>query len=62
MVRLQIVLSRTEAEALTRWAISELRDPRDQVRFLLQRELQDRGLLSGSYECDEQSAKEESDE
>ena len=61
MVRLQIGLSMTEADALTRWANSELRDPRDQIRFLLRRELQRRGLLSDSDAHDEQSGKEKLD-
>lgn len=46
MVRLQVALSMAEADALGRWAISELRDPRDQIRLLVQRELRRRGLLS----------------
>ena len=57
MIRLQIGLSTTEAEALARWAISEMRDPRDQIRFLLQQELQRRGLLPGSGAHGEQGGK-----
>jgi hypothetical protein len=45
MVRLQIVLDPAEAEALAMWAGSELRDPRDQIRLVLRRELERRGLL-----------------
>lgn len=45
MVRLQVALSMAEAEALGKWAISELRDPRDQIRLLLRDELRRRGLL-----------------
>ena len=46
MIRLLVGLSLMEAEALARWATSELRDPRDQIRFLLRHELRNRGLLS----------------
>ncbi len=45
MVRLFICLNEIEAETLTRWAALELRDPRDQVRFLIRQELLRRGLL-----------------
>jgi hypothetical protein len=45
MVRLQIVLDPAEAEALAMWAESELRDPRDQIRLVVRRELERRGLL-----------------
>lgn len=45
MVRLQVVLDPSEADALARWAASELRDPRDQIRVVLRRELERRGLL-----------------
>ncbi len=64
MIRLQIELSMTEAEALTRWATSELRDPRDQIRFLLQRELKRRSLLPDSDDQDDnnQNGEEKSDE
>lgn len=61
MIRLQIGLTTTEAEALARWAISEMRDPRDQIRFLLQRELQRRGLLPGSGAREEQDEKHQLD-
>ncbi len=50
MVRLQIVLDPGEAEALAMWAESELRDPRDQIRLVLRRELQLRGLLDANHE------------
>jgi len=39
MVRFQIVLDAEEASALSKWANSEYRDPREQVRFVLRREL-----------------------
>jgi hypothetical protein len=45
MVRLQIVLDPAEADALAAWAESELRDPRDQIRLVVRRELERRGLL-----------------
>jgi hypothetical protein len=61
MIRLHITRSSTEAEALTHWSVSELRDPRDQIRFLLQRELRSQGLLSDRDAYDDQSAKEKSD-
>ena len=46
MVRLQIVLDFEEADALQTLALGELRDPRDQVRLIVRRELQHRKLLS----------------
>jgi len=39
-------LSGDEARALRELSHSELRDPRDQVRFILRRELAARGLLN----------------
>jgi len=51
MVRLQIVLDPGEAEALAMWAESELRDPRDQIRLVLRRELQRQGLLDANHEA-----------
>jgi hypothetical protein len=50
MVRLQIVLDPAEADALAAWAESELRDPRDQIRLVLRRELERRGLLEANRE------------
>ena len=47
MIRLFIHLNETEAETLARWAALEMRDPRDQVRFLIRQELLRRGLLPG---------------
>jgi hypothetical protein len=55
MARLQVGLSRAEADALTRWATSELRDPRDQIRFLVRQELRKRGWLSDSQPHTEQN-------
>ncbi|MBC8254057.1 MAG: hypothetical protein H8E35_08510 [Ardenticatenia bacterium] len=48
MTRLQVVLDPTEANALARWAASELRDPRDQIRLVLRQELERRGLLKAT--------------
>ena len=45
MVRLQVMLDPAEADALATWAESELRDPRDQIRLVVRRELERRGLL-----------------
>ena len=48
MVRLQVVLDSSEAKALNQWAESELREPRDQIRFVLRQALKERGLLQDS--------------
>lgn len=45
MSRLSIYLSEMETEALARWAAQEMREPRDQARFLIRQELLRRGLL-----------------
>lgn len=45
MIRLLIQLSEIEAERLAHWAALEMRDPRDQIRFLIRQELLQRGLL-----------------
>ncbi len=50
MVRFQIVLDELEASALSRWADTEMRDPRDQVRFVLRQVLEERGFLNASSE------------
>ena len=39
MVRFQISLDPIEADLLSEWARAELRDPRDQIRYLLRRQL-----------------------
>jgi len=44
-MRMQIVLEANEAEALLALARAELRDPREQARLLLRRELMRRKLL-----------------
>jgi hypothetical protein len=51
MVRLQIVLDPAEADALAAWAESELRDPRDQIRLVVRRELERQGLLDANHEA-----------
>jgi hypothetical protein len=56
MVRLQVVLNPTEADVLAQWAASELRDPRDQIRFVLRQELEKRGLLQPAERCTENKA------
>ena len=45
MVRFQIVLTTAEADALSKLAEINMRDMRDQVRFLLRQELVRSGLL-----------------
>lgn len=59
MIRLFIHLNEFEAETLARWAALEMRDPRDQVRFLIRQELLRRGLLLDST-CQPGSAEPES--
>ena len=62
MVRLQVVLDAGEAEALARWAASELRDPRDQIRLVLRQELERRGLLQSTEDvADGQDASSQAD-
>jgi hypothetical protein len=48
MVRMQVVLNQSEARALTQLADSEIREPRDQIRYILRQELEQRGLLPPS--------------
>ena len=45
MVRMQILLDDEEAEILARWAATELRDPREQIHFIIRTELYKIGLL-----------------
>jgi hypothetical protein len=45
MVRFQITLDEKEAEILATWARTELRDPRDQIRYILIQEMNRRGLM-----------------
>ena len=48
MVRLQITLDQIEADVLMSWATSELRDPREQIRFIVRQALAQRGLLQAN--------------
>jgi hypothetical protein len=45
MIRYLISLEPEEANVLYELAASEMRDPRDQIRFILRMELERRGLL-----------------
>jgi hypothetical protein len=45
MIRYLISLEPEEATVLYELAASEMRDPRDQIRFMLRMELERRGLL-----------------
>jgi hypothetical protein len=45
VIKLQVSLDSYEAEALARLAAAELRDPREQIRFILREELRRRNLL-----------------
>lgn len=44
-ITVRFSLGGREAEALKRLAYAELRSPRDQARYLLRKELEERGLL-----------------
>lgn len=50
--RLQVKFTKVEADALARLAASQLRDPRDQIRLIVRRELQRLGLLPPSDQPD----------
>lgn len=45
ITRISIPVSIEEREAIKRLAQQEMRDPREQVRYMLQRELVSRGIL-----------------
>ena len=45
MIRLLIHLNEIEAETLASWAALEMRNPNDQVHFIIRQELLRRGLL-----------------
>jgi len=47
-MRLTITLGKRETEALLQLAASELRDPRDEVRHIVQRELRRRKVFPGT--------------
>jgi len=53
MVRFQISLDSDEADILALLAMSDLRDPRDQVRYILRREFERLGLLKSKTCIDE---------
>ena len=57
MTRFQISLNKDEAEALARLAASELRDPRDQIRLVIRRELERLGLWPPNGSGQPQQAK-----
>ena len=42
-----------EARALIAWSTRELRSPRDQLRWLLRNELEQRGLITPTLQCSE---------
>lgn len=48
LTRISIPVTIEEREALRKLAQCELRNPREQVRYLIQQELVKRGILSGS--------------
>jgi hypothetical protein len=45
MVKFQLTLDENEAKALSRWAAAEMRDPRDQIRFIVRQALERQGYL-----------------
>ena len=45
MLRIQITFTREEAMALLEWATEELRDPREQVHYLVRQALRERNPL-----------------
>ena len=46
MVRFQVLLDQSEAEVLARWAACELRDPREQLRFVFRQAARLHGLMT----------------
>jgi hypothetical protein len=48
MARIVITLGESEQEALVRLALREVRTPRDQARYILRRELIERGEMEES--------------
>jgi hypothetical protein len=60
MTRISVPLSVTEREALRLLAQRELRDPREHVRYLLQRELSTQGMLNGNENPGAEAAKQSS--
>ena len=60
--RITVPVTTAEREALVKMAESECRDPREQLRYLLRREAQERGLIDrnvtelkrmAAFGCDE---------
>lgn len=49
-VRLKIIITEEEYAALMKLAIEQLREPEDQMRFLLREELRKKGLLSSDQQ------------
>ncbi|MCB8980380.1 MAG: hypothetical protein H6657_23465 [Ardenticatenaceae bacterium] len=45
MARIQLILNDDEVESLAKWAFLECRDPRDQARYVLRKEMKRLGLL-----------------
>jgi len=59
VMRLQIALTSLEADGLLKLANADLRDPREQMRFILRKELERAGLLVlDSQSREEQPAEE----
>ncbi len=52
--RLMVTLTDGESDALTRMADEELRDPREQMRYLLRGEACRRGLLGSDQRMEEE--------
>jgi hypothetical protein len=57
MVKLQVTLSPREADALSRLATAQLRDPREQIRLIVRRELRRRRLLELEQPAQKRQAK-----
>ena len=54
VTRIKIPLEQAEYSALLKAALSEMRNPADQARFILRQELERRGLLSPPEQNDHQ--------
>ena len=52
LTRISVPITTEEREALRVLAKRELRDPREQVRFLLRQEFEKRGILSNKANSD----------
>ena len=62
MFTFYIKLSKKEAIGLTTLANKELRDPRDQARFIVHQELERRGLLYENADNENQNINKEQEE